>query len=208
LPDEYNIDDPYVREVFNNSAHRTVKGMMYKAWLKAVTVYYKHQGNYCDIDMVKKIHLTAEQYKQSEVDWLSQHEDAWAWMCEYWASEDFLAMSNRNRENRLSKPGIHFFGVDGHTGKAARIVCQIVWSIVNYTNFSRFSNLVLQSARDGVEPSMIQVYVEGHKGPDLNSLEMLCDSGATEKLISMKIDPISNLNFFSLSILNLICFCT
>jgi hypothetical protein len=46
---------------------------------------------------------------------------------------------------------------------------------------------------------MIQVYVEGHKGPDPNSLEMLCDSGATEKLVSMKIDPISNFNvFFSL----------
>jgi adenylate kinase family enzyme len=53
-----------------------MKGMMYKAWLKAVTVYYKRQGSYCDIDMVKKIHLTTEQYKQSEVDWLSQHEDA------------------------------------------------------------------------------------------------------------------------------------
>jgi hypothetical protein len=80
---EYNIDDPYVREVFNNSAHRTVKGMMYKARLKVVIVYYKRQGNYCDIDMAKKIHLMAEQYKQSEVDWLSQYEDAWAWMCEY-----------------------------------------------------------------------------------------------------------------------------
>jgi hypothetical protein len=31
LSDEYNIDDPYVREVFNNSSHRTMKGMMYKA---------------------------------------------------------------------------------------------------------------------------------------------------------------------------------
>jgi hypothetical protein len=61
-----------------------------------------------------------------------------------------------------------------------------------------FSNLVLQAARDGVEPSMIQVYVEGHKGPDPNSLEMLCDSGATEKLVSMKIDLISNFNVFSL----------
>jgi hypothetical protein len=90
--------------------------MMYKASLKDVTVYYKRKGNYCNIDMAKKIHLTAEQYKQSEVDWLSLHEDAWAWMCKYWASEDFLAMSNRNRENRLSKPGIHFFGADGHTG--------------------------------------------------------------------------------------------
>jgi hypothetical protein len=54
-------------------------------------------------------------------------------------------------------------------------------------------------AQDGVEPSMIQVYVEGHKGPDPNHSEMLCDSGATEKLVSMKIDPISNFNvFFSL----------
>jgi hypothetical protein len=173
LPDEYNIDDPYVREVSNNSAHRTVKGMMYKARLKAVTVYYKRQGNYCDIDMVKKIHLRVEQYKQNEVDWLSQHEDAWAWMCEYGASEDFLTMSNRNCENRLSKPGIHFFGADGHSGKTACMVYQIVWSIVNYTNLSRFSNLVLQVARDGVKPSMIQVYVEGHKGPDLNSPKML-----------------------------------
>jgi hypothetical protein len=116
-------------------------------------------------------------------------------------------MSNRNRENWLSKPGIHFFGADGHTGKAAHMVCQIVWSIVNYTNLSRFSNLVLQLARDGVDPSMIQVYVEGHKGPDSNRPEMLCDSGVTEKLVSMKIDPISNFNVF-LSILNLICFCT
>jgi hypothetical protein len=149
--------------------------------------------------MVKKIHFTVEQYKQSEVDWLSHHEDVWAWMCEYWASEDFLAMSNRNRENQLSKPGIHLFGADGHTSKAAHMVCQIVWSIVNYTNLSRFSNLVLQVARDGVEPSMIQVYVEGHKGPDPNSPEMLCNSGATKKLVSMKINPISNFNvFFSL----------
>jgi adenylate kinase family enzyme len=60
LSDEYNIDDPYVREVFNNSAHKTMKAQMYKAQLKAVIVYYKHQGNYCDIDTVKKIHLTAE----------------------------------------------------------------------------------------------------------------------------------------------------
>jgi hypothetical protein len=46
---------------------------------------------------------------------------------------------------------------------------------------------------------MIQVYVEGHKGPYPNSPKMLCDSGATEKLVSMKIDPISNFNiFFSL----------
>jgi hypothetical protein len=45
---------------------------------------------------------------------------------------------------------------------------------------------------------MIQVYVEGHKGLDPNQSEMLCDSGVTEKLVSMKINPISNVNAFSL----------
>jgi hypothetical protein len=98
-------------------------------------------------------------------------------------------MSNRNHENQLSKLGIHFFKADGHTGKATRMVCQIVWSIVNYTNLSRFSNLVLQAAQDGVDPSMVQVYIVGHKGPDPNSPEILCDNGAMEKLVSMKIEP-------------------
>jgi hypothetical protein len=36
---------------------------------------------------------------------------------------------------------------------------------------------------------MIQVYVEGHKGPDPNSPKVLCDSFVMEKLVSMKIDP-------------------
>ena len=92
---------------------------MYKARLRAATVYQKRQGNYCDVNMAKEIHLTAQQYKENEVDWLSHHSDAWAWMCKYWASEEFLSISNRNRMNRLSKPGVHFFGADGHVGKAA-----------------------------------------------------------------------------------------
>jgi hypothetical protein len=121
--DPYTLDDPYVREVFNGSADRVVKGMMYKARLRAVTVYQKRQGNYCDANMAKEIHLTAQRYKESEVDWLSHLLDAWAWMCEYWASKEFLAISNRNCMNRLSKPGVHFFGVDGHVGKVARMVC-------------------------------------------------------------------------------------
>jgi hypothetical protein len=111
--DPYTLDDSYVREVFNGSADRVVKGMMYKARLRAVTVYQKRQGDYCDADMAKEILLTAQQYKESEVDWLSHRSDAWAWMCEYWASEEFLAISNRNRMNQLSKPGVHFFGADG-----------------------------------------------------------------------------------------------
>jgi hypothetical protein len=194
--DPYTLDDPYVREVFNGSADRAVKGMMYKARLRAVTVYQKRQGNYCDVNMAKEIHLTAQQYKESEVDWLSHHWDAWAWMCEYWASEEFLAISNRNRMNRLSKPGVHFFGADGHVGKAARMVSQIALSIVNCIDLSRLSNHVLQAAQNGVEPTLIQVFIEGHKGPYPNHPEILNDSNATEKLASMKID--SNMNMICL----------
>jgi hypothetical protein len=194
--DPYTLDDPYVCEVFNGSVDRVVKGMMYKARLRAVIVYQKRQGNYCDMDMAKEIHLTAQQYKESEVDWLSHHSDAWAWMFKYWASKEFVAISNRNRRNRLSKPGFHFFEADGHAGNAAHMVCQIAWSIVNCIDLSRLSNHVLQTARNGVEPTLLQVFVKGHKGPDPNHPEILNDSNATKKLVSRKID--SNLNMICL----------
>jgi hypothetical protein len=51
---------------------------------------------------------------------------------------------------------------------------------------------VLQVARYGVEPTLLQVFIEGHKGPDPNHPEILNDSNATEKLLSKKID--SNMN--------------
>ena len=75
-------------------------------------------------------------------------------------------------------------------------MCQISWSIVNCIDLSRLFNHVLQAARNGVEPTLLQVFVEGHKGPDLNHPEILNDSNATEKLISMKID--SNMNMICL----------
>jgi hypothetical protein len=193
----YTLDDPYVHEVFDGSTDRVVKGMMYKARSRAVTVYQKRQGNYCDVNMAKEIHLTAQQYKESEVDWLSHHSDAWAWMCEYWASEEFLAISNRNRKNRLSKPGVHFFGQMTRWQGRTYGLCQISWSIVNCIDLSRHSNHVLQEARNGVEPTLLQVFVEGHKGPDPNHPEILNDSNAIEKLVSMKID-------FNM---NMICLC-
>jgi hypothetical protein len=47
-----------------------------------------------------------------------------------------------------------------------------------------------------VETPLLQVFVEGHKGPDQNHPEILNDSNATEKLVSRKID--SNLNMICL----------
>ena len=115
-----------MREVFKQPAHRVVKGMMYDARVKAVVVFHKCQGQYMDRERAKRIHLTSEEYAHSEVDWLSQHADAWAWMCVYWASDDFKNLSIEKRGNQCSKPGRHRFGADGHTGKATRMVCYFV----------------------------------------------------------------------------------
>jgi hypothetical protein len=74
------------------------------------------------------------------------------------------------------------------------MVCQIAWSIVNCIDLSRLH--VLQVARNGVEPTSLQVFVEGHKGSYPNHPEILNDSNATEKLVRRKLD--SNLNMICL----------
>jgi hypothetical protein len=87
-----------------------------------VVVWHKRQKTNMSREAAKKIHLTATQYRESEMDWLSQHPDAWLWLCDYWALDEFRARLDRNHGNRLSKPGLNHFGADGHTGKAKRLV--------------------------------------------------------------------------------------
>ena len=112
-----------VVSVFEEAARKTVKDMICDARVKAVCIYYKKVEK---VDMVlddaASIHLTTEQYLQSEVDWLTQHEDAWRKLCEKWGSEQYKTISDRNRSNRKSKPGLHRYGADGHIGKAQRMV--------------------------------------------------------------------------------------
>jgi hypothetical protein len=38
-----SLDDSYVREVFNITVQRVVKGLVYNGWVKAVAVWHKHQ---------------------------------------------------------------------------------------------------------------------------------------------------------------------
>jgi hypothetical protein len=42
-------------------------------------------------------------------------------------------------------------------------------------------NLVLQASRDGIEPTIVQTYIAGGKGPDLDHPKILCDKNATQK---------------------------
>jgi len=37
----------------------------------------------------------------------------------------------------------------------------------------------------GTKPSFVDVWIEGHKGPDPENPEVLCDEQATEKLVSI-----------------------
>jgi hypothetical protein len=120
-----------VRDVFNVTVQRVVKDMMYDARVKAVVVWHKRQKTNITREVGKEIHHIATQYKESEVDWPSQHQDAWLWFCDYWVSDEFKDRSDRNRGNQLSKTGIHHFGADGHASKTKRLVCSI---IVNFTS--------------------------------------------------------------------------
>jgi hypothetical protein len=122
LSDDMSLDDQHMRQVFNIIVQRVVKGMMYDARVKAVVIWHKRQKTNMSREVAKKIHLTVAQYEKSELDWLSQHPDAWLLLSDYWALDEFRARSDRNRGNRLSKPGIHRFGVDGHVSKAKCLV--------------------------------------------------------------------------------------
>ena len=122
MPEDANEDD--AKKVFQEAAKRVIKGSMRNARLKAVVTYHKKE---LQEPMTPKqavgVDLTAEQYLKGEVDWLWKCEEARNWLCAHWASEGFIEISNRNRANRLNKPGLHFYGTDGHLGMAQRMVC-------------------------------------------------------------------------------------
>jgi hypothetical protein len=117
------VSEADANTVLQNAAKRVVKDSFSDARIKAVTVYYK---TVLRQPMTNKqaatIHLSKEEYLKSYVDWLCKDDEAWKWLCEYWASEEFKDISNRNRENRKSKLGLHHYGADGHVGKSQRMV--------------------------------------------------------------------------------------
>jgi hypothetical protein len=44
-------------------------------------------------------------------------------LCKYWASHEFIEMSNKQRQNRGHEPK-HTYGADGHIRKAMKMVRQ------------------------------------------------------------------------------------
>jgi hypothetical protein len=42
----------------------------------------------------------------------------------------------------------------------------------------------MQEAESGVAPSFMEVYVCGHRGPDLTNPDVLCSEAAREKMVN------------------------
>jgi hypothetical protein len=67
-------------------------------------------------------HLTKEQYLQGKVDWLVKDLMTFDWMCGWWTSPMFWAISDQNRANRRGQPGLHYYSADEHVRKTQRMV--------------------------------------------------------------------------------------
>jgi len=120
---EEGASEQYAKMVFHNAARRRTKDSFSDARIKVVTIFFKTKlWLPMTNTRAKKVHLTKEEYMQSRVDWICVNMEAWNWFCEYWASKEFKELSNRNRRNRLNKPGLHRYGPDGHVRKEQRMV--------------------------------------------------------------------------------------
>lgn len=109
----------------NKAAHKIVKDTMSSLRIQAVCDYYKrvkHQKMTKALG-ASKIYLTEEEYLQTEIGWLNKTNEAFRWLCHYWATEEFIDKSSRKRQNRGSADEVsHRYGVDGHTGLEQRMV--------------------------------------------------------------------------------------
>jgi len=102
--------------------------------------------------------LTAEEYQQVQLPWLEDRPDAYRALCVLWASEAFQEKSKKKR-HCATKGVNHTFGGDGYIRTAKRM-----------------------EVATGVEPSPIDVYLRGHRGPDPAHPEVLCSQQASDRL--------------------------
>jgi hypothetical protein len=113
------------KSIFLRAARKVTSDAVSNARIQAVVNYYKNTAKYMDRKEGRTLHLTEEQYLESEVDWMQKDMDAWRWMCKYWASPEFQKTSAAKSKNRKSKPGKHTYGADGHIGLSQRMVCTV-----------------------------------------------------------------------------------
>lgn len=153
----------HAERVFQNNAKKLVKDVIYYARIQATNMYFqKHPEEAGPLNKKEgssKIYLTEDQYCEVMVPWMAAPvPDAYYAWCRYWAFEGFQKASAHHRQCRGTNPN-HKFGGDDMIRKAKRM-----------------------EATSGQKPSDIEVYQEGHKGPDPNNPDQLCSQTATDRL--------------------------
>jgi hypothetical protein len=109
--------------VFNKAVRKVVKDVIKHIHVVSTTLYYSQMLK----QLIKPcqaldIYLTKEQQLLGMVDWLIKDLEAWDAMCEWWVSEEFRALLERNQHNRQSKASVLHYGVNSYICKTQRIV--------------------------------------------------------------------------------------
>jgi hypothetical protein len=99
----------------------------------------------------------------------------WDWICGWWASPEFKGVSDRNRQNRKSKPGLHRYGADGHVRKKTKGWYDTHISVPHLLRTYLFIMLhfVLQRASFGVDPHYLDVWVPMHRDDDTSAEKLV-----------------------------------
>jgi hypothetical protein len=119
------VSDQVASVVFHNSARKVVKDAIKHARFQSIAYYHRNVLNQpMNTRQVKalNLYLQKEENIQGTVDWLVKDAEVWDSLCEHWASPAFVAKSERNRQNQLSKRSVHHYGADGHVRKVQKMV--------------------------------------------------------------------------------------
>ena len=103
--------------------------MMSNARIQMVQDYYKkHKGQKMTKKLgSSKLYLREDEYLLATIDWLNKSEEAFRWLCRYWASPAFVSKSEQKRTNRDARDEVaHRYGPDGHIGLTQRMVSELL----------------------------------------------------------------------------------
>jgi hypothetical protein len=90
------ISEDVANIVFNKATCKVIKDAIKHARLVSISVFYtlvlKQEMK---PTLAHGIYLIKEQHLQEPVDWLVKDLEAWAWLCGWWASAEFRAISGK-----------------------------------------------------------------------------------------------------------------
>jgi hypothetical protein len=91
------VSEDVANIIFNKAARKVIKDAIKHARLVSISVFYtqvlKQEMN---PTLAHDIYLIKEQHLQGPVDWLVKDPEAWDWLCGWWVSMEFRAISERN----------------------------------------------------------------------------------------------------------------